>query len=247
MPVERKGEQITITTETGTVAIAPMKMIKSGFDESVLQAWQDECAKLLKPNARLACELAEYLTARYDLEILTAEDIQMQLFLENFILNHFEDRLKHRPPHPSSDMTDKELENWQRETEAQREEIRTIPPERFGLKVRGFRILHTEKNEPLIDADRRQWWERWGNDHCKDTENFLEPDGYLCYEETTGVGSGSGFGGGALLHEAILFLGITAEDIEGQTPRFLGYACALSEEGKLPSLSDLMNREQSRK
>lgn len=242
MPVERKGEQITITTEKGTMAITPMKIIKNGFDESVLQAWQDECAKMLKPNARLASELAEYLMARYDLELLTAEDIPMQLFWENFIINHFGDRLKHCPPHPSSNMTDKELENWQLETEAQREEVRVIPPERFGLKIHGFHILHTERNEPLIDADRRQWWKRWGNDHCKHTENFVEPDGYFCYEETTGEGSGSGFGGGALLHEAILFLGITAEDIEGRTPRFLGYACSLSEEGKLPSLSDLMNR-----
>lgn len=79
MPVEREGEQITITTEKGTVAIAPLKKIKNGFDASVLQAWQNECAKLLKPNARPASELEEYLTARYDLELLTAEDIQMQV------------------------------------------------------------------------------------------------------------------------------------------------------------------------
>lgn len=244
MPVERSGEQITIRTETGSMAVAPMKMVKSGVTEEAFRAWQDECAKRITPGARTADGLEAYLTGLCDLDPLPADHPQVRLFLQSFIRKHFEDRLEHRPPRFSSSMTDEEIENWKRETEAQRDEIDGIPPERFGLKVCGFRILPTARSEPFIEADRREWWERWGNEHCKGREQAAgaEPEGYVCYEKTTGEGSGSGFGGGALLREAMLYLGVTKEDITDRTPRFFGYAAALAAKGDLPSLSEFAGR-----
>lgn len=242
MAVERKGEQIIIHTEKGVRSISPMKIVKGNFDANAFKAWQDECAKRIEPSARPASELADYLLARYDLETLKFQDDYMQMFLCNFIPQHFGEKLKHNPPRPSADMTDKELEDWQRETDAQREEIRWILPEQFGIKVHGFHVLHTAKNEPLIDTDRQQWWKRWGNAHCRDTKIHTESEGYFGFEETTGDGSGSGFGGVALAHEAALFLGVTEEDIRNRTNRFFIYTAALVEKGQLPSLTDLMSK-----
>lgn len=204
----------------------------------MLQAWIQECAKRVAPDRRSAGDLEAYLMELSDLEPLSLEHPQVRLFLHSLILRHFEDSLKHRPPRFSRDMTDAELENWKRETEAQRDEIEGIPPERFGLKAHGFHILHTEKNEPFIDADRREWWERWGNEHCKGRKPGTEQEGYFCYEETTGEGSGTGFGAGALSRKAALFLGVTENDIAGRTPRFFGYVSALVDAGKLPSLPE---------
>ena len=242
MAVEHKGEQIIIRTEKGVHSIAPMKIIENKFDADAFKAWQDECVKRLTPNARPAAELSSYLVERYDLETLDLRDDMIQMFLHGFIPRHFGHRLKHNPPRLSFDMTDNELESWQRETDAQREEIHSISPKHFGIKVHGFHVLHTDKNEPLIEVDRRQWWERWGNEHCKDAKNVTEQDGYFCFEETTCEGSGSGFGGTALAREAALFLGVTEEDIENRTNRFLGYASALVEKGQLPPLTDFMNQ-----
>lgn len=242
MPVERSGEQITIRTETGSMAVAPMKMVKNGVTEEAFRAWQDECAKRITPDARPADGLEAHLTGLCDLEPLPADHPQIRLFLQSLVKKHFEDRLTHRPPRFSSSMTDEELENWKRETEAQRGEIDGIPPERFGLRVRGFHILPTAKSGPFIEADRREWWERWGSEHCGDRKQAAgaEPEGYVCYEETTGEGSGSGFGGGALMREAVLYLGVTGEDIRNRTPRFFAYAAALAEKGDLPSLSEFI-------
>lgn len=243
MPVERKGESVTITTESGAMTVAPLKQVKSGVPEETFQAWIQECAARMVPNLRSADGLEAYLTELSDLEPLPLDHPQVRLFLHGLVLRHFEDRLEHRPPRFSGDMTDVELENWKRETEAQRDEIERIPPERFGLKVHGFHILHTEKNEPFIDTDRREWWQRWGNEHCKDRGPGTEPEGYFCYEETTGEGSGSGFGGGALFRRTTLFLGVAEDDIAGRTPRFFSYASALIEAGKLPSLSEFEKRK----
>jgi hypothetical protein len=216
-----------------------MVKTKDNFDENAFKAWQDECAKRLKPNARPASELPNYLTALYDLEVLNLQDDYIQMFLCHLISYHFGEQLKHNPPRPSANMTDSELENWQCEMDAQREEVRMIPPERFGLRVYGCHVLHTAKNKPLIDADRQHWWKSWGNEHCKNTDNHSESDGYFCYEEVIGEGRGSGFGGVALAREAVLYLGITEEDIKNRTNRFFIYSAALVEEGKLPSLNDL--------
>ncbi len=242
MSVERKGEQIIIHTEKGAQSISPMKTVINSFDAGAFKAWQDECTSKITPNVRLASELTGYLMARYDLEPLDLRDDTIQMFLHSFVPRHFGERLKHNPPQFSFNMTDKELENWQRETDSQREEIRLTLPEQFGIKVHGFHILHTNKNEPLIEVDRRQWWERWGNEHCKDTTNYTEPEGYFCFEETACEGSGSGFGGTALAREAALFIGVTEEDIKNRTNRFLGYASALVEKGLLPPITDFMNK-----
>ena len=233
MPVERKRESVTITTESGTMTVAPLKQVKSGVPDAVFQAWIQECAKRMAPDRRSPEELKAYLMELADLEPLPLDHPQVRSFLHGLLLRHFEDRLEHRPPRFSGDMTDGELENWKRETEAQRGEIEKIPPERFGLRVHGFHILHTEKN-----ADRRDWWHRWGNDHCMGREAGTDSEGYFCYEEATGEGMGSGFGAGALSREAALFLGVTEEDIADRTPRFFGYTSALVEAGRLPSLSE---------
>ena len=236
MPVERKGENVTITTESGTMTVAPLKQVKSGVSDEVFQAWLQKCADRMKPNRRSSDGLEAYLRELCDLEPLALEHPQVRFFLDGLILRHFGDRLEHRPPLFSGGMTDEELENWKRETEARRDEVEKLPPERFGLKVHGFHILHTEKNEPFIDADRREWWQKWGNEHCKGQKPSAEPEGYFCYEETTGEGSGSGFGGIALSRKYALFLGVSENDIASRTPRFFGYASALIEVGKLPSL-----------
>lgn len=242
MAVEHNGEQIIIRTEKGVHSITPMKTIENKFDADAFRVWQDECVKRLTPNARPAAELSGYLMECYDLETLDLRDDTMQMFLHSFIPRHFGEQLNHNPPRLSFDMTDDELENWQRETDAQREEICSIQPEQFGIKVHGFHVLRTDKNKPLIEADRQQWWERWGNEHCKDAKNITEPEGYFCLEETTCEGSGSGFGGTALAREAALFLGVTEEDIKSRTNRFLIYAAALVEKGQLPPLTDFMNK-----
>lgn len=238
MPVERREEGVVITTELGSTTVFPLKQAEDGTPAEVIRAWIRECASRMVPAGHPAGELEAYLTKLCDLEPLPPDHPQVRNFLRSLILRHFEDHLKHRPPVFSVDMTDTEMEDWMRETRARRHEAEKIPPERFGLKVRGFHLLHTEKNRPFIDADRREWWRRWGNEHCKGRKPTAEPEGYFCYEETTGEGSGSGFGAGALFREAQLFLGVTEADIAGRTPRFFGCLTALVGAGKLPSLPE---------
>ena len=135
------------------MTVAPLKQVKSGVSDEVFQAWLQKCADRMKPNRRSSDGLEAYLRELCDLEPLPLEHPQVRSFLDGLILRHFGDRLEHRPPLFSGGMTDEELENWKRETEARRDEVEKLPPERFGLKVHGFHILHTEKNEPFIDAD----------------------------------------------------------------------------------------------
>ena len=169
MSVERKGEQIIIHTEKGVQSISPMKTVMNSFDAGAFKAWQDECARKLTANARSASELTGYLMARYDLEPLDLRDDTIQMFLHSFVPRHFGERLRHNPPQFSFDMTDEKLEDWQRETDSQREEIRSILPEQFGIKVHGREkasaIPHGNlqsdhriglKSGPIVWAGRRQ-------------------------------------------------------------------------------------------
>lgn len=241
MEIKREADRISFTYENGSGVIGAMKMEKA-FDDETVQSWIKHCAKLVQPHSHSFAEMEEYLLANYDAKPLATEELQMQSFKSNVLIGYFADRLKHKPPEFSFDMTDEEIEHWHRESMARQEEASAAAPEEFGLKLHGYKILLSGRGEALAEADLRKWEKATGKEH----RGAEKPECFAFWEESSHAVSGSGLGCSALMHELNNFLGITREDIDGLTPRFLGYIHGLAECGGLPSLKEFAEAERKK-
>ena len=239
MEIKREADRISFTYENGSGVICAMRMEKA-FDDETVQSWIKHCAKLVQPYSHSFAEMEEYLLAHYDARPLAPEDLQMQNFKSNVLIAYFDDRLEHKPPEFSFDMTDEEIEHWHRESMARQKEASAAAPEQFGLKLHGYKILLTGRSEALIEADLRKWEKATGKE-CPGAE---KPECFVFWEESSHAVTGNGLGCSALMHDLNNFLGITREDIDGLTPRFLVFIHGLAERGGLPSLKDFAEAER---
>jgi len=70
----------------------------------------------------------------------------------------------------------------------------------------------------------------------KQNAQIAQQDICFFFEETTGYFQCSG-GGDELMRELIVFMGVTQEDIDRRSTRFLNYISTLRDMGKLPDLN----------
>ncbi|MBU3187266.1 hypothetical protein [Clostridium estertheticum] len=113
-----------------------------------------------------------------------------------------------------------------------REEARNSSPEYFGLNIRGYYLPHTERNAVFYEQEyiEAQKLMRLTN---LDARQIRIQDICVFFEETTGQCQPSG-GGSNLGNQLIVFRGVSQDDIEKRTPRFLQYITTQREMGDLP-------------
>ncbi|MDF2521274.1 MAG: hypothetical protein K0R84_1902 [Clostridia bacterium] len=232
MPIERNNaDSITIRDNNSVTAIGRISGASDDKREEKFRQWVEDCAKQVKVCTHTFKETKQYFLEHCDTLPLPPDDRRMKYFKLNVIMNYFKDKLEHQASEFSFDMTDEEIEKWHKEEAAVREEALSSPPERFCLKLRGYCLPHTERNEAYYEETRKDW-----ETHSKlspaEAEQVRHADICFYFEETTGYIQSSG--AGTLIRELTIYRGISKEDIEKRTPRFLGYITALREIGELP-------------
>lgn len=198
---------------------------------------------MITPCACTLKETEQYFLENCDALPLALDDRRMKNFQYNVIINHFEDKLEHQPSKISFDMTDEEIEKWQKKENAMRQEILDSPAERFGLVMRGYYLPRTERNAIFYEQarEKQEEWTRLAVQkrlkHIKhnltQAAQIVQQDICFFFEETTEHCQSMG-GGENLMQQLIIFRGVTQDDIEKRSPRFFLYICTLRDVGKLP-------------
>lgn len=237
MKIKRnKDGTISIKSKDGAAAIGIIGGSSDTEREKRYEQWVEDCARIVRPKTHTVKETEEYFLKLCEAIPLSQEDQHMEGFKHSVIMNHFRDKLKHKAADFSFDMTDEEIERWYEEDDAMHKEVRNSSTERFGLVMKGYYLPHTEINKAIYKEAYQEGQEFLKKSASRHHEADM-PDIYFFLEETTGDFQSSG-GGRSLMNELIAFRGISQEDIDNRTPRFLGYISALRELGKLPDFRE---------
>ncbi|WP_055665987.1 hypothetical protein [Desnuesiella massiliensis] len=235
MSIQRnKDGSVTIKSNDGVTTIGKIIKVSVDKQEERFQQWVDDCAKLVTACAHTLKETEQYFLNHCDALPLKSDDKRMKSFQCNVIMNYCKDKLEHQPSQFSFDMTDEEIEKWHKEDNAMHEEAMNSSPEHFGLNIRGYYLPHTERNSVFYEQAYikiQKFMER----NNSAPEQIKMQDICLFFEETTGHWQCSG-GGDSLMNQLLVFRGISQDDIEKRTPRFLQYITTLRDMGNLSSI-----------
>lgn len=231
MSVERnKDGSVTINSNNGASAVfGRIVFVSDDKQEDKFKVWVEQCAKAVIDCAHTFKETEHYFLEHCDALPLDLNDNRMKSYQINVIMNHCKDKLGYLPSEFSFDMTDNEIEKWHNENTAMREEIKNSSPERFGLNIHGYYLPNNERNAIFYEQACLKWTK-----HTDSSPKQIEKqDIYFCFEESTEHWESSG-GGDNLMQQLIVFRGVSEDDIQKRTPRFLGYISTLRDMGNLP-------------
>lgn len=232
MSVERnKDGSISIKSINGSTTISRMVGVLDDKRKEKFQQWVEQCANLVTPCAHTIKETEQYFLEQCDVLPLSQNDRRMKNFQLNVVLNHCKDKIKHHASEFSFDMTNEEIEKWHKEENAVREEVMNSSPEHFGLNLRGYYLLHTERNEVFYKQAYHQA-QKWMEHTNVNLEQIQMQDICFFFDETTEHFQASGEN--SLMRQLIAFRGVSMEDIQKRTPRFLWYISTLRDIGRLP-------------
>lgn len=233
MSVERnKDGSITIKSNSSVTAIG--RIVETSVDrhEEKFKQWVEDCAKLVTACDHTLKETEALFLKQCDALPLNKDDMRMKNFQLNVIMNHCKDKLEHQAPEFSFDMTDDEIEKWHKEQNAMREEAMNSSPERFGLIMHGYYLPHTERNAVFYEQTYPEAHKFTKHaDHSP--EQIEKQDICFFFEETTEHCQSSG-GGDNLMQQLMVFRGVSEDDIQKRSPRFLVYISTLRDMGNLP-------------
>lgn len=254
MKIERDGDTIRYQDEQeegnsiiGGV-IAPLVAVQTVDEEGLNQYW-DYCANIIKPSGHSVQEAIEWLEGNWDLEPLPFDNRHMVIQRANIAMNRFPEQ--YRNPDISPEMTDEEIERRIKEGHARHQAAQETTDGQLGIRLRGYHIPYTLRNQPLYDegyaefeqhmAEQRRWMQENHPDHIPPPimeQEKRKADAYLFIEEIEGQISSNGVGGGPLCRKLGKYIGISIEDIETRSHRFMGYVHHMAEEGELPTLQE---------
>jgi len=210
-----------------------VKLTDNKWEEKFQQAVQ-EYAKLVTACTHTFKETEQYFLEQCDALPLTPNDMRMKNFQLNVNMSHFKDNLEYNAPGFSFAITDEEIEKWDKEESAMREEAENSSPQQFGLNINGYYLPHTKRNEVFYEQEYQEVQEFMKLTN-QDAKKIKMQDICFYFEETTGDYLFS-CGGCSLMYQVIIFMGISEDDIEKHTQRFLGYINAMLKMGYLPDL-----------
>lgn len=227
MSVDRKKDgNISVNTDTSIIEVNVYRK------EGEFEEWVERCAKLVTACAHTFKETEQYFLVQCDAQPLDKKDKRMKEFQFHLVMNHCKDKLEHQGLELSFDMTDEEIERWDKENNDMILEAMYSSPEHFGLSIRGYYLPQTERNKVFYAQNCIETKEM--RKHSKiATKTVKMQDISFLFEETTEEYQCNG-GGGSLMQQLVVFNGVSEEDIQKRTPRFISYICVLSEMGKLP-------------
>ena len=243
---QNDSRSVIIKNNNGVTGVIEMITVTDNKQKENFKRWADDCAKQVKVCDHTFKETEQYLFENCDVLPLALDDRRMKYFQLSVIVNYCEDRLEHKPPNFPVDMTDKEIENWQKGQDAMKEEALNSTPEHFGLTIRGYYLPQTENNSIFYEQAHKKLEEvtnpkeesilKHTEHSLKQTSQIVQQDICFFFEETTEHYQFLNCGD-YQIQKFIVFKGVTQNDIEKQSPRFLVYIKTLQDMGRLPAFS----------
>lgn len=258
MKIERDGDVIHFHDEEKGISGATAKMVAiQTYDEEQIARYWDYCAGRLTPGGHTPQEAIRWLEENWDLEPLPPDDRQMKTQRANIAGNLFPD--KYGPDCIDFDMTDEEIEREMTAGWACEEEAQKTTDEQLGIRLHGYHIPQTPRNQVLYEKGLKQLQEKI-EAHNRQIEQsppgaaqlserdfqkeIKRADTYLFLEETQGSFSASGTAASDLFHKLSRYLGITEEDIKTRSMRFMSYVHDLAQAGELPTLQEFCAQKE---
>jgi hypothetical protein len=198
-----------------------VKISDSEVDERLHRLLQ-EYAKLvtLRTHPHTFKEIEQYFLEQCDALPITLNDDDMTLFKASVIMHHFEDK-EHKAPN-FSDMIYEEIVKWHKEKNDLFHEANLASPQQYGLKLHGYRLPYTKRNEAFYDEvypELMKYTDQIAkrvkmNDICFFFEETTEEYYFTC-------------AGCSLMYKVIIFIGISEDDIKKHNQRFVTYINAM--------------------
>jgi|GEM_PF-1449628 len=246
MSVKRNEDgSINITNNNGSMAVGRMVLVSNDKKKENFNAWVENCAKLIKACPHTFKETEKYFLEHCETLPIDPNDRRFKSFQNDVIENYCKDKLKHQPPKFSFDMTDEEIENWKKENDAMRDELRDSSPEQFGLIIHGYYLPHTERNLVYYEHAQKNSQEvmrsieqkraKFNDSNHSKPIKITQQDICFFFEETTEHFNSDNWCCN-LMAQLVTFRGVTENDIEKRTPRFKLYISTLRHMGKLPDM-----------
>lgn len=218
MSGERKKDD-SVSSKTSNAATVISTTVRCSKEkEEKFHQWMEHCAKLVTPCAHTFKETVKYFLEQCDALPLDKNDRRLKVFQANVVMSCCRDKHEHQASEPLSNI---------------RSKVMNSSPEYFGLDIHGYYLPRTERNAVYYEE---AYAEEQESLKCI-TPNFRSTVHDICFffEETMPFWQCHG-GGHSLMARLMVFRGISQEDIEKRSPRFLGYITTLSEMGELPGI-----------
>lgn len=205
-----------LSRKTGqAVSVAMIK--RDAGKKAAFDTWAERCAANMQPNAHSIDEVEAWLVENYQTEPVVYEGTRLQMQVAEIVQNFFPEALTTRVT-PPKDQSYKEYERWSMEADKAHKEAMEIDPGALGLEIHTYRVL------PGGDMDFTVMFERKSGQismqgscrHNNDPQKKEQMD--ALYER--------------LNYEFAKMRGVTQADIDGKTPRFLGYITTMRDAGE---------------
>ncbi len=178
---------------------------KAAFD-----AWAEQCAQRMQPNAHSIGELEAWLAQHYRTEPLGLSEGRLKMLTAESVRNFFPEMLKTQVT-PPRDGSYREFERHHLELERAQQEAMQIDPASLGLDFFGYRVLLGDGINTEVVFERKT--------------------GQVCMQ-CSWPGTGANPEAERFSLAFTKQYGVTQADIDGKTPRFLGYITALRDAGE---------------
>lgn len=180
----------------------------------------DEISKKIKPCYKTIAQLREYIVEKYNAKAVPMSDGRLEHFKAELILNFYPDVLN-TPQIQMGDKAPKRAEflKWHENNEKRFEEARKYPIEKLGLVISHYTFDYALENGKRIGFQINME-EKTGQ--CSISSSSTHIDGQLNKAEHRAIRS--------ITRDINLYRGVTQEDIDTRSPRFLGYASTLMEQ-----------------
>jgi len=177
----------------------------------------DEISKEIKPCYKTIAQLREYIVEKYNAKSVQMSEPQIESFKTNLILNFYPEVLN-TPQIQMGDKTPKRAEflKWHENSEKRFEEARQYPIEKLDLVIFHYIFDYVFENgkKVVFQINMEEKTEQ-----CTISTNSTRIDGQLNEAEDSAIRR--------ITRDIYLYKGVTQEDIDTRSPRFLGYASTL--------------------
>ncbi|HWQ76290.1 MAG TPA: hypothetical protein VN441_13330 [Syntrophomonas sp.] len=187
------------------------------------EAFLADAAERIKPCRRTMEQLEEHLLEHYQAVPCDLSEGSLRSIKANVILNSFPEVIN-KPSPLSDNPTRAELQEYCRQDTSFLQAL-NYPAEKLGLDFRTY-LLPNEK--PDIPKPGRRWFQRRNEASLSDKQ----ADAILKMEMTTQYLCGQNVSE-VLMDELLLWQGVSEQDIRERTPRFIAYAYAMKNKGRL--------------
>ena len=169
----------------------------------------DFAAEKIIPCNKTIIELEEYITNKYGAKPHTLSEKEVKVLKANVILNYFNDVI-HKPEPLKENPTKKELIEYYKKDTSFRQ-AREYPEEKLGLVFKAYKLTNVE-------------YKTRDENNCS---NINFEDEVVLERELKTEYINLRNGSQDIIHDLLLYKGVSEKDIMEKSPRFIAYAYTL--------------------